>query len=60
VINNSFTTEEKYELVKLLWKLVYVDGKLDAYEDYFMKKIGGNLNLSHNTIISAKLEAKKG
>jgi len=58
-INESFSKSEKMEIVKNLWQLVFIDGILDKYEEYFIRKISNNLNLSHTEIISTKLEVKK-
>jgi len=59
IINQYFTNAQKYDVVKNLWRLVFVDGKLDSYEEYFIRKISGNLHLEHSDMIAAKLEVKK-
>ncbi len=59
VINKNYSREEKYHLIKNLWKVIYADNKLDQYEDRLIKIIGGTLNLDHKDIIDAKLEAKE-
>jgi len=59
IINVSFSKDEKFELLKNLWRLIYVDEKLDMHEDQLVKKIGAMLNLEHRTIISAKLLVKE-
>ncbi len=59
VINESFSSQQKFELIKNLWRLIYVDRRLDVYEDHLIKKIGGTLNLSHSVIISAKMLVKQ-
>lgn len=58
IVNAQLNNEEKYEIVKNLWRLAFVDGKLDKYEDYYIRKITNNLNLSNQDRISAKLEVK--
>ena len=58
IINENFSREEKYQLIKNLWKIVYADNHLDQYEDRLMKIIGSTLNLDHKDIIDAKLEVK--
>jgi len=59
VINKSYGRDEKLVIIKNLWRLVYADGKLDKYEEYFMRTISGNLHLEHSDMIATKLEAKK-
>ena len=58
IINKNFSTNEKLKVVKNLWRLVYADGKLDKYEEYFMRIISKNLHLEHSDMIATKLEAK--
>ncbi len=59
IINNHFSKQEKYEILKNLWKLVFIDGSLDAHEDYFIRKVSNNLNLEHRDMIAAKMEVKQ-
>ncbi|GAB4289582.1 MAG: hypothetical protein Kow0098_07650 [Ignavibacteriaceae bacterium] len=59
VINEYFSREEKFELLKNLWHLIFLDKKLSAYEDQLIKKIGATLNIEHRDIISAKLLVKE-
>ena len=56
LINENYSNDEKMELVEMLWRIVYVDGKMDAYEHYLMNKLKNLLRLSHDQIISAKLK----
>ena len=58
VINKHFDTDEKYELVKKIWEVVYSDNVLDKYEEHLVRIISNNLNLSHRDMIAAKLDAK--
>ena len=59
IINKNFDAEEKYAVLKNLWKLILIDGKLDKHEEYFVRKISNNLHLEHKDLISAKMEVKK-
>jgi uncharacterized tellurite resistance protein B-like protein len=59
VVNNHFSSDEKFELVKNLWRLIYVDDTLHHHEDHLIKRIGGTLNLDHKLIIGAKLLVKE-
>lgn len=59
IINKYFSKEKKYEVVKNLWRLVYVDKSVDQYEDYYVRKISSNIKLSHEEFIAAKLEIKE-
>lgn len=59
IINNNFSPDEKFELMKNLWRLIYTDQKLDKYEDQLVKKLGTMLHLEHRDVIAAKLLVKK-
>jgi uncharacterized tellurite resistance protein B-like protein len=59
VINESFTQQEKLELLKNLWRIIYEDGKLDSLEDRLIKIIGSTMNVEHKDIIGAKLFVKQ-
>lgn len=56
VINDHFTVADKEKLVKRLWQVVYVDGKMDQHEHYLMNKVSKLLRLSHKQLIDAKLK----
>ena len=59
LINQNFNNNQKFELLKNLWRLIYLDKKLDMYEDHLIKKIGGLINMGHEDIIGAKLLVKE-
>lgn len=59
IINKYFSQDDKYELVKNLWRIVYADNILDKYEEHLVRLISNNLKLSHRDMIAAKLEAKE-
>ena len=56
LINENYSNEEKIEIIETLWRIVYVDGKMDRYEYYLMNKLQNLLRLSHDQLIAAKLK----
>lgn len=60
LINENYTDQEKKEIVELAWRIVYVDGRMDAHEDYLMHKLAKLLRVSHKEFIDAKVKAKRG
>jgi uncharacterized tellurite resistance protein B-like protein len=56
LINENYSNEEKMAIIETLWRIVYVDGKMDQYEHYLMNKLKNLLRLSHNQLIDAKLK----
>jgi uncharacterized tellurite resistance protein B-like protein len=55
IINEHFSNDDKLELLKNLWRLIYTDKKLDKYEDRLIKIIGGMINIEHKQIINTKI-----
>ena len=60
LINKNYTNEEKIDIVETLWRIVYVDGKMDQHEHYLMNKLKNLLRLSQKQLIDAKLKVLHG
>ena len=56
LINENYTSEEKVEIIELLWRIIYLDGKLDQHENYLIHKVSNLLRLPHKELIDAKLK----
>ena len=56
IINDHYSNDQKKALIRRLWRVVYVDGRMDQYEHYLMNKLSNLLRLSHKELIDAKLE----
>ena len=48
-INNSYSYEEKIELLKVLWELVTADSVVDAYEENLYFKIAELIQIKRST-----------
>jgi uncharacterized tellurite resistance protein B-like protein len=60
LINQHFSIAEKIEIIENLWRIVFVDGKMEAHEHYLMNKLSNLLRLSHGQLIEAKLKVLHG
>ncbi|CAB5131065.1 hypothetical protein D3OALGB2SA_3637 [Olavius algarvensis associated proteobacterium Delta 3] len=60
LINENYTNDEKLEIIEMLWRIVYVDGRLDQHENYLMHKLEQLLRLSHKQLIDMKLKVLHG
>jgi len=60
VINENYSNARKEKLIERLWRIVYVDGKMDEHEHYLMNKLSNLLRLSHKQLIDAKLRVLHG
>ena len=58
VINEHYNNDQKYQLLKQLWLVAYVDGQIDRYEEHMIRKLCDLLYLSHSQFIRAKIEAR--
>lgn len=54
-IRQHSTLQERIEIVKEMWRLVYKDGNLHQYENYLVRKLASLLGLEHHVMIEAKL-----
>lgn len=57
IINERFDRERKYSLLVMLWRVAHADGRIDRYEEYYIRKIVDLLHLSQRDFIRAKHEA---
>jgi uncharacterized tellurite resistance protein B-like protein len=58
-INTNYSNSEKMEIVELMWRIVFVDGKMDDHEHYIMSKLKNLLRISHKDLIDAKLRVSR-
>ena len=60
LINRNYSEEEKVRIVEMVWRIVYVDGRLDKHEDTLMHKLSKLLDLTHGQLIDAKMRVLDG
>ncbi len=58
-LNTHLSEKEKFDLITALWRIILIDGHLEANEDHFIHRLSDLLNLSHRDLIDAKLLARK-
>ena len=56
-INNSYSHEEKIELLKVLWELVTADSVIDAYEENLYFKIAELIKIKRSIANQIKQQA---
>ena len=54
LINKNYSLEQKVRLIESLWKIAFIDGKLDMDEEYLVRKIADLLHAPHTAFIMAK------
>lgn len=58
LINENLSLDEKYDLMEMIWNVIYSDGTLDDFEDYVAHKLLNLLHLDHSKFIEIKLKVK--
>jgi len=54
-LNKTMSVEKKRELLQLLWKVAYADGRVDPHEEALLRRLTDLLHLSHADFIRGKL-----
>ena len=54
-LNATMDFGKKRELLRLMWKVAYADGRIDPHEEHLLRKIADLLGLSHADFIRGKL-----
>ncbi|MDN6181059.1 MAG: TerB family tellurite resistance protein [Halomonas subglaciescola] len=58
LVNEHYDDVQRYELVKLMWKMAWADGEVDPLEEHRIRRLAGLLYVSHSDFIRAKLAAE--
>lgn len=59
LVNEHYSHTDKERLLQNLWKVAYVDGRIDRYEEQFIRKVAGLLHLAHSSFIRTKIGARE-
>ena len=58
-INDSFSAEQRIQLIESMWKIAYADGNIDKYEEHIIRKVSNLIYVAHSDFIKAKISAKE-
>jgi uncharacterized tellurite resistance protein B-like protein len=58
LVNQHYNNEQKILLLENLWRVAYADERLDKYEEQFIRKIAGLVNLPPSEFTKTKLRVK--
>lgn len=59
LLDRNLNPSEKGQLMQMLWEVAFVDGRIDKYEEYLLRRISDLLHLSHSVFIQCKLKAER-
>ena len=55
VLNRELSNSRKKEILRELWRVAQADGRIDHFEEYYLRKMADLLHLSHKDFIATKL-----
>ena len=58
-INENFSETQRTGILESVWRIILLDGHLEAHEDHFVHKLANLLGFSHSDLIDAKLRARE-
>ena len=59
LVNDHYTNDQKILLLENFWKVAYADGRLDKYEELFIRKVAGLINLPPSEFAKTKHRVKQ-
>ena len=59
LINESYSYEQRVQLIENLWRVAFADHTLDRYEEHMIRKVGDLIHIKHSDFIRTKLQVKK-
>ena len=57
-IRNATTFDDRMEIVRAMWRIVYADGHFHQYEAYLVRKLSDLLGIEHRRMIEAKMAVR--
>lgn len=54
-LRKNTSLDDRIEIVKAMWRIVYSDGRLSDHENYLVRKLADLLGLEHHVMIDAKV-----
>ena len=60
LVRRHTSLEQRIEIVRTMWRIVYSDGRVHDYENYLVRKLADLLGLEHHVMIDAKMAVKEG
>jgi len=60
LINHHCSREQKYVILKAMWRVAFADDNLDKYEEHLIRRVADLIHLDHSEFIQAKIEARDG
>ncbi|MEC9077958.1 MAG: TerB family tellurite resistance protein [Pseudomonadota bacterium] len=59
IISQTFSYEERMDILQSIWEVVLSDGRVDAFEDQLMRRLGGLIHISDRDRAFTRQRAEK-
>lgn len=59
LINESYSYDQRVQLVENLWRVAFADLKLDRYEEHMIRNVSDLIYVRHSDFIRTKLKVKE-
>lgn len=59
LINDSYSYNQRVQLIENLWRVAFADHKLDRYEEHMIRKVSDLIHVKHSDFIRTKLQVKQ-
>jgi uncharacterized tellurite resistance protein B-like protein len=54
IINQQCQPEEKAQIVEMLWRVAFADGRLDKYEEHYVRRLCDLIHVPHRVFLQMK------
>lgn len=58
-IRSATTFQDRMEIVRTMWRIVYADGHFHQYEGYLVRKLSDLLGIEHRLMIDVKMKIRE-
>jgi uncharacterized tellurite resistance protein B-like protein len=59
LVRESYSQEERLQIVEMMWRAAYADERLSAHEQHVIRKVADLLYVPHAAYIAAKMRAQE-
>ncbi len=56
IINKECSYDQKCKIIGFMWDIAFIDGKIDKYEDFTIRKVADLIYVKHKDFITLKNE----
>ncbi len=60
ILNEQFDRDRRREVLELMWRVAFSDGKLEAHEEALLRRVAKLLDIPHRELIAIKLAVRDG